>query len=488
VTTAWFYQLYRSATVASSVEPSDELGLVFEGNPTSGEISAGTVTITDIVPDALRGATLYTSASQQGIAFQNERPPLCKDIETFRGVTFFANTVNKHRFFLTLLAVDTPNGVVADDTVTIGGVAYTAKASETIASAEFKVTTGGSASTNIRDTALSLIRVINRHASSTVYAYYLSGPEDLPGKILLEERSIGGASFANISSRATCWNPALPTSGTTQSSTNETYLNGLAWSKPDQPETQPLPNRTTVGSRAAAILRIKALKDALYVFKEDGNFKVTGYYPNFTVERFDSSAVLIAPESIAVLNDQIFCLTDQGVVAVSDGVKVISRPIEQDILELVGASLANVQSLSWGVAYESDRKYYLFTIQEEGDESATQAYVYNVFTNTWVQHVLSATCGTVFENHLYIADAGSNFILKDRKTYTYLDYADYGAATTISAIDGTNVTVSTAKSETGTRRRGPRRNPPCKPSVRRCTSLSPPSPVVRIATASTIVR
>lgn len=444
VTTAWFYQLYRSTAVdnsATDTEPSDELGLVFEGNPSSGEIAAGTVTITDIVPDALRGATIYTADSQEGIAFQNERPPLAKDMAVFRDTVFYSNTVSKHRFYLTLLAAGSPNGVQANDTVTLGGIVYTAKASETIASHEFKVFSGGSASQNVRDTALSLVRVINRYSSSTLYAYYLSGPDDLPGKILLEERSIGGAAFYAISSRTTCWNPTLETSGTNDASTNDTFMNGLAWSKQNQPEAVPLPNQKEVGSKNAGILRLVPLKDALFIFKEDGIYKLTGYYPNFTIELFDSSAILQAPESCAVLNNQIFCLTDQGVTVVSDGVKIISRPIEQDLLRLFGASLSGVQDYSWGIGYETERKYYLFTISEASDAYPTQAFVFNIFTNSWVRHVLSSTAGVVFENHLYISDAGSKYITKDRKSYTYLDYADYGSSTSISAIAGSAITL-----------------------------------------------
>lgn len=446
VTTAWFYQLYRTAAVdntASDIEPSEEMGLVFEGNPTSGEITAGYLTITDIVPDALRGETLYTSPSQEGIAYQNERPPLAKDIATFRNVTFFLNTISKHRYYLTILAIGTPNGLVNDDTITIGGVTYTGKATETIASAQFDVVTGGSASQNIRDTALSLVRVINRHASSTVYAYYLSGPDDLPGKILIEERGIGGASFAATSSRGGAFNPTLPTSGTTESSTNDTFVNGLMWSKPDQPEAVPLPNFVQVGKKNAEGYRIIALEEALYILKADGIFKLTGYYPNFTVEQLDKSAKLIAPESPDVLNNQIYALTDQGVTVIStDGVKIISRPIEQDLLRLFGASLTDVKTLSWGISYETERKYYLFTITEAGDDFATQAFVYNSFTQTWVRHVLSSTCGVVEENRLYISDGLSAYILKDRKSNTYLDYADFGAESTITAINGLVVSLS----------------------------------------------
>jgi hypothetical protein len=73
VTTAHFYQIYRSAqTSGSSVVANDELQLVIERNPTSAEITAKIVTVTDSTSDDLRGATLYTSSSQQGIAQSNE--------------------------------------------------------------------------------------------------------------------------------------------------------------------------------------------------------------------------------------------------------------------------------------------------------------------------------------------------------------------------------------------------------------------------------
>jgi len=33
----------------------------------------------------------------------------------------------------------------------------------------------------------------------------------------------------------------------------------------------------------------------------------------------DNSAILTAPESVAVLNNQVFALTTQGIVSISDG-------------------------------------------------------------------------------------------------------------------------------------------------------------------------
>jgi len=446
VTTSWFVQVYRSVAVTATpsfIEPSDELGLVYEANPTSGDITNGYIDITDIVPDDLRGATIYTAASQEGLAYQNERPPLAKDMAVFRDTAFYANTTSKHRYFLTLLAATGSNGLANDDTITIGGVVYTAKASETIASGFFKRYTAGSASQNIRDTAISLIRVINRYASSTVSAFYMSGANDLPGKILLEERGIGGASFAVISNEDDCWSPRLPTSGVTESSDNDRYKNGLFWSKPNQPESVPLGNFVEIGSRDSEIQRIVPLRDALFIFKEgEGCYKLTGYYPNFTIDLHDSSISLIGGETPAILNNQIYCLTDQGVTVVSDSSKVISRPIEQTLLELFGADLALVKNISFGVAYETDRKYYLFVPSSSADTSPTQAFVYNSFTNAWVRHVLNKTCGIVESNLLYLGDAGSGYMNVERKTYSYTDYVDFGFTTAISAVSSTTLTIS----------------------------------------------
>jgi hypothetical protein len=532
VTTSWFVQVYRSSMVdnsASTTEPSDEMQLVYEANPTSGEISAGSMTISDITPDSLKGATLYTSASQEGLANGNEQPPLCKDIAVFKGHTFFGNTTSKHRYYSTLLAVGGTSGIIINDTVTIGGITYTAKGTETAASAQFAcqavgftdsdVDTGadtitvtahglsndmtmtlttsgtlptglatattyyivsatantfklslssggaavnitaasgggnhrgaigtGSAAQNIRDTAVSLSRVINRYSSSTVYAYYLSGSSDLPGKLLYEERSLGGAAFAVTASRGASWSPDLPTSGTTESSTNDAYANGLYFSKQNQPEAVPLTQFFTVGSKDKDILRIVPLRDSLFILKEDGIYRLTGENASsFSVSLLDSSTKLIGPETAAVLNNQIFCLSDQGVVTVSEtGVSVISRPIEQDILALLTTSLSAVQSYSFGVSYETDRKYLLWTISTSSDTYATQCYVYNTFTNTWVRWELEKRCGVVspVDDKLYLGEVGSKYVNKERKTRTYTDQVDYLSTLTISSVSVDYLTLT----------------------------------------------
>lgn len=451
VTTAWTLQLYRSKVLAkASVDvggvPSDEMYLAYEVNPDSSAISAKSITITDIVPESLLGATIYTATSQEGISAANEIPPMAEDIAYFDNCVFAFNTTSKHRLYLTLISVGGSAGIAANDTIGIGGVTYTGKASETASSGEFKVFSGGSysAAQLISETAKSLVRVINQYSSSTVYAYYLSGPDDLPGLILLEERAIGGAAFSIVSSKSTCWNPTnIPTSGTTVQSSNDAAPNKLHWSKPNQPEAFPLTNTAFVGSKNDDGLRCKALRDALYLFKASGEvYKLTGKYPNYQIDKIEDSVKLIARESLSVLNNQLYCLSDQGATVISDSTKIISRPIEQDLLSLVNQNYSLVSSITFGVAYESDRKYYLFLPSASGDTSPTQAYVYNIFTNTWVRHTLNATCGLVdINNNFYLADSGSNYLKKERKNYSFLDYADFSFATSITSIDDGVITL-----------------------------------------------
>lgn len=523
VTTAYFVQVYRSA--ATTATPSDELGLVYETNPTSSDITNGYLEFDDITPDALRGATIYTAATQEGLANSNEQPPLARDIATYKGSAFYANTTSRHRVFLTLLSSDGTNGLADDDTVTIDGVTYTAKSSETASSAQFQryTTSSLSASQAIAQTALSLVRVINQYSSSTVYAYYLSGADDLPGKIVLEERTFGGDGYAVYVNNTTCWSPTgasdsvtftadatdneltatahgltdgtpltvgssttLPaglsadtayyvvnaTDDTFQlaeslggtavdltdagtgthtayygtASSNDRFKNGIYFSKTDEPEAVPLANFFSVGSADEEIQRVIPLRDSLFIFKEDGIYRLSGEDPtSFRVDLFDATTRLIAPDTAVVLNNQIYALTDQGVVAITEaGVQVKSRPIERTLIDILGLNANVLKQESFGIAYETDRKYILFVPSQAGDVGPSQAFVYNTFTNTWTRWVLSKTCGGVnpADDKIYLGDFDSSYVNRERKTFTYSDHADYKTTVTISSVSGTTVTVS----------------------------------------------
>jgi hypothetical protein len=452
ITTSHFFQVYRSGLSGdAAVEPNDELGLVYEANPTSSQITAKSITLTDSTPDSLRGTTIYIAPSQETILQSNDPPPFCKDFCQFKGYMLYINTRSKHRLSLTMLAVGGSSGVSSGDVITIDGVTYTGGVAENVSTKTFQIVTSGTPSQNIADTSLSLIRVINQNTSNTtVYASYLSGVNDLPGKILLEERGLGGSSFAvTASAHGSAYNPQLPTSGTTVASSNDTFAHGLYISKKDQSEAVPITNLRFVGSAADEALRVIPLRDSAFILKEDGVYRLTGTsIDNFYVAPFDTTARIIAPDSAVVLNNQIWCLTDQGVVAISDtGVSVMSRPIEPDITALFGLNLTSVKRYSFGVAYESDRKYYLWTISNAGDTYPTQAFVYNLFTNTWTRDTRAKTTGIVspVNDKLYLGDALTNYTNIERKDFSYTDFADYASTYTISSSSDTSVILSSVQ-------------------------------------------
>lgn len=449
ITVNHFYQIYRSPQTASaSITPQDDEQLVYEANPTSGEISAGTITITDSTPDSLRGAYLYTSASQDGIEQANEQPPFCKDFCAFKTFGIYANVKSKQRKKLTILAVGGSNGIAVDDTLVIGGVTFTAKASETVASGFFKIFTTGTPAQNISDTANSLIKVINRYATNTTtYAYLISGPSDLPGQILIEERGVGGSAFAfTASARGSAYSPALPTSGTTVESAQDVYKNGIMISKNGEFEAVPTVNLLFAGSASKEILRVIPLREYVAVLKQDGVFRLTGdSLSNFAVNPFDLTTKLIAPETAAGLANEVYGLFDQGVCSISDtGVNLRSLPIDDTIRALIGQALSTIVTTAFGVGYETEHKYILALPDSSGDEVSNQQFVFDTFTNAWTRWTRSASAGFInlANNRLYLGNGSEPNVSVERKTNTYRDYVDEGWDVTIVSSSLYNVTLS----------------------------------------------
>jgi hypothetical protein len=580
-----FFQLYRSGlSGGDNIPPDDNMQLVFEGVVTATDITNKIITLTDVTPDFLRGAALYTNVQQEGILQANEKPPLAKVLANYKGYTFFGNTISRHRLNFTLLGVGNPNfgfntqtgdttnasavvtnlanttllrvgmrvigtgipvntyilsidsatqitltqnatatatGVSLEfqDRITVANTDYWAGSVVNIATNQFKVETTLTPAENIAETGLFLVEVINRSASNTlVYAYYVSGETEVPGKILIEERGIGGAEFNLSSTYGVGFSPNLPekrpitaisvdnpteitstshglvnneeiiifNSDSTPSingtykvtvidantfsipvnvtivgttgfyfkrseyivSDSETRQNRLFFSKFQQPEAVPLLNFIDIGSANDPIKKIVALRDSLYILKDDGIFRLTGENAsNFTVTLFDNTATIKAPETCVAFNNQIFTFSDQGIIAIGDsGVSVISRPIENTLLKVSSVNFPNFESTSFAVAYESSRLYILFTLTNTTDTYPTQAFCYNSFTNSWTRWVMSRTSAIInpFNDKLYLTNPVNKTVYIERKEFNLNDYADEQYPVTISSSTGLDITLADA--------------------------------------------
>ena len=211
-------------------------------------------------------------------------------------------------------------------------------------------------------------------------------------------------------------------------SDNDAKQNRVYASKTSQVEAVPLYTYFDIGSANFPIQRVVALRDGIFFFKQDGIYRLSGEtFASWTVSLVDNTTALKVPESAVPFNNQVFCFTDQGVCAVSDsGVQILSVPIENVLLQLSSDQYTNFVEASFAVAYESSRQYMFFTVTEEGDTFATQAFIYNSLTKTWTRWIMERTCGVVNTavNKLFMAQADTGQVLIERKSYTNEDYAD----------------------------------------------------------------
>jgi hypothetical protein len=455
----WFYQVYRSANSPGAVEPDDELQLVIEGSPTAPELAAMSVTSVDSTPPELRQATIYTAESQEGIAAANYPPPFADDIATYNGFTFYANTSEPHTLTLDLESTDVPDGLQIGDTLTFTpatGAPFTisAQAAENAALGQFQRFTAGTPSENIRNTAQSLVRVLNSYASNTFLAgYYVSTFDGVPGQMRFTRLDNTDNRFQINSSRNTCWTQNIPAAGTNfyNVSQNDAATNRLMYSKQDLPEAVPLTNTLSAGSSDSRIVRILLVKNYLYVLTTDGVYRVSGTTPSdFRVTTVDTTTRITAPNSAVTLENKLYFYSSLGIVSFDESALDIMEPISSEVLQLAANKQTPFQDNAFGISYESDKKY-LLACPSIADVSPdpTQEYVWNYATQAWTHWSVAMTAGAVnpTDNKLYVANtnlASQAVIYKERKNYTDTDFADTDIPINIVSSVGDTIVLTSA--------------------------------------------
>jgi concanavalin A-like lectin/glucanase superfamily protein len=438
-------EVYRSRVFPLSVQPDDEMQLV--GRYPLPAPPAG-VSVTDVTPQDERGATLYTSPSRGGIIQQNEPPPACACVAVYKGSIFFGNTQGAQRMAVSYTydpALTTITGIgmrsktgtsgggltlitgLADtDGIEVGMAAardntnviparVTAKTATTVTVSP-GMASGGAGTYRFYDTiwidGVSYITPSPPATTSgaripTILGGGLTGtnPQDVGFVTYLITPPAGGSTHTlvieTISRSASPVHTIRATHGAeyieslplvTDPATDmeqDVFPGGLSWSKTDEPEHVPPVNFAFVGDLKKAILALVPTRDALFILKEDGVFRLTGVNATWRIDPYDPTLFCCLPNSVVPLQEQAYFLSNKGVIAFSDGgSEIVSQPVDDVIHGVIDRvysvfrdtglyELPDVVGFVAGV-YERENEYTMLT-----GRGPALAYVYNRNRQAW---------------------------------------------------------------------------------------------------------
>lgn len=244
----------------------------------------------------------------------------------------------------------------------------------------------------------------------------------------------------------------------------ERKVNRVYYSKANEPYAFTDTGYFDVGGEEYEVSRIKRLGSSLFIFKEKGLYRLIGTDPsNWRVDPFDESVNLISPESIAVVDGKIYCLTDMGVIELTEsGKRVISRPIESLIMPITNQQGFAGQYDTFAVGRQSDHLYTLFITNVDG--TSFLGLTYSIYEQAWTSRTDRAKCGLEFSDGRMILgsrDDYSPFVAAQKAPTIYVaierrfeggifgDFADDSLSTFITSAASTGDTSLVLSSVAG---------------------------------------
>src|SRR5688572_9691618 len=381
-----YFEVYRSRNFPVSVTPDDELMLVATVPASSG------VNVTDSVAATARGAVLYTSPSRGGVSQQNERPPAAACAALFRGCLFFGNTRGPRRIVFSrkygdrsgsisgvgyrIASIDTTNGsptllnvtpttglekgmVVASANIVGATVYITNISGSTVTLSGNAFVTGTDANARFYDAVkingtwmatVELDRQVVLYEGDEMQAQSVTPAEGgYDHTYVVETRTRSSAAHTIQATHGNEYNPALPGYDSAALALDQDVFPGaIYWSKSDEPEHVAPVNYAFVGEQKRAILGLVPTRDALFILKEDGVFRLTGFNGEWRIDPFDPNCFCVLPMGVQVLNGRALFLSAEGVVALDDGgVELVSRPINDQVKLTIDQIMANWRANSF---------------------------------------------------------------------------------------------------------------------------------------------
>jgi hypothetical protein len=239
------------------------------------------------------------------------------------------------------------------------------------------------------------------------------------------------------------WTPDL-LAGVT--SDNERGVNYVYYSLPGEPEAVSAANFIPVGTGGKAIRRIVPQRDRLLVFKDEGTYAIYGDFP-FQVSLIDDTVQILAPDSAVAIGSTVMLLSDDGVMAVTDGgIQMISKVIDSTLKPYWASPYRDITATgAFGVAYESEKVFALFLPSLGITGYEAKAYVFGLESQAWTTwtYLAPRLCGRVdpFTDTAYYGLTNSPRLVKDRNTSSTADYEDESNLPILSTVQWASTTL-----------------------------------------------
>jgi hypothetical protein len=166
------------------------------------------------------------------------------------------------------------------------------------------------------------------------------------------------------------------------------FKNEIFKSRRNIPEITTVQSYFSVGKRDKEIVGYAENTNDLFIFKEDGIFRITDEgnvlgtsdVPAVSVTTISTTVVCKASGSIQEINDEIIFLSQYGFMSITNGgMEKISDAIERDILKILETAVKHkIRSF----ANESKNLYYCSFVTESS-EGKSGTYIFNTATRQW---------------------------------------------------------------------------------------------------------